>query len=266
MSEGFPDRDPYMPRQIVAVAARSLPIVTTRFRWIAVTALTMALSASTSPLAAQRSARDVRLAAARDTAMRILVSLRERRLRVLDGAHDTLLVAPVAVGSGGSVAYGGRRWTFDTPRGVHTVVSKDSAPIWVPPDWHYVEVARKEHLRIAWLRGDTTVVFDDGSRLIFEGGSARFVTDEGSDVFERGEHVVIDDILFVPPIGSENRKVPGELGRFRLSIGDGVGIHGTPDAGSIGNAVTHGCMRLSDPDIEWLYRHVPAGTHVYIDD
>ena len=32
------------------------------------------------------------------------------------------------------------------------------------------------------------------------------------------------------------------------------------------NAVTHGCMRLSDPDIEWLYRHVPVGTHVYIYD
>ena len=231
-----------------------------------VAALTMALSAGSSPLGRSARRADARLSAARDTAMRILVSVRERRLRVVDGAHDTLLVARVAVGSGRSVAYGGHHWTFDTPRGVHTVVSKDSAPVWIPPDWHYVEVARKEHLRLAWLRGDTTVVFDDGSRLIIEAGSARFVTQDGSDVFERGEHVVIDDILFVPPIGSENRKVPGELGQFRLSIGDGVGIHGTPDAASIGNAVTHGCMRLSDPDIEWLYRHVPVGTHVYIDD
>jgi lipoprotein-anchoring transpeptidase ErfK/SrfK len=231
-----------------------------------VAALTMALSSGSSLLAAQSSAHDARLAAARDTTMRILVSVRERRLRVLDGAHDTLLVTRVAVGSGRSVAYGDQRWTFDTPRGIHTVVSKDSAPVWIPPDWHYVEVARKEHLRIAWLHGDTTVVFDDGSRLILEAGSARFVTQDGSDVFERGEHVVVDDILFVPPIGSENRKVPGELGQFRLSIGDGVGIHGTPDAASIGNAVTHGCMRLSDPDIEWLYRHVPVGTHVYIYD
>jgi hypothetical protein len=231
-----------------------------------VATLIMALSSGSSLLAAQSSAHDVRLAAARDTTMRILVSVRERRLRVLDGAHDTLLVTRVAVGSGRSVAYGDHRWTFDTPRGVHTVVTKDSAPVWIPPDWHYVEVARKEHLRIAWLHGDTTVVFDDGSRLILEAGSARFVTQDGSDVFERGEHVVVDDILFVPPIGSENRKVPGELGQFRLSIGDGVGIHGTPDAASIGNAVTHGCMRLSDPDIEWLYRHVPVGTHVYIYD
>lgn len=73
-------------------------------------------------------------------------------------------------------------------------------------------------------------------------------------------------MLFVPPIGRANRKVPGELGLFRLSIGDGVGIHGTPDAASIGNVVTHGCMRLSDPDIERLYRHTPVGTRVYIDD
>ena len=224
----------------------------------------MALAAGESPVTAQSASQAARWRPSADTSMRILVSVRERRLRVLSGIGDTLLVARVAVGSGRSVSYAGHRWTFDTPRGVHTVASKDSAPLWIPPDWHYVEVARKEHLRLVWLRGDTTVVFDDGSRLIIEGGSARFVNQDGTDAFERGEHIVVDDMLFVPPIGSENRKVPGELGRFRLSIGDGVGIHGTPDAASIGNAVTHGCMRLSDPDIEWLYRRVPLGTHVYI--
>lgn len=227
-------------------------------------ALVAALSACASPVAAQSAAQAARLAAGRDTSMRILVSVRERRLRVLDGASDTLLVARVAVGSGGSMSYVGRRWTFDTPRGIHTVVSKDSAPLWIPPDWHYVEVARKEHLKIVWLRGDTTVAFDDGSRLIVEDGAARFVNEDGVDAFARGEHIVVDDLLFVPPIGNEHRKIPGELGQFRLSIGGGVGIHGTPDAGSIGNAVTHGCLRLSDPDIEWLYHHVAVGTHVYI--
>jgi L,D-transpeptidase catalytic domain len=227
-------------------------------------AFVAALSAPASPVAAQSAAQAARLAAGRDTSMRILVSVRERRLRVLDGANDTLLVARVAVGSGRSVSYGGHSWTFDTPRGILAVVSKDSAPLWIPPDWHYVEVARKEHLKIVWLRGDTTITFDDGSRLIVEDGAARFVNENGADAFARGEHIVVDDVLFVPPIGSENRKIPGELGRFRLSIGGGVGIHGTPDAASIGSAVTHGCLRLSDPDIEWLYRNVQVGTRVYI--
>jgi L,D-transpeptidase YbiS len=29
-------------------------------------------------------------------------------------------------------------------------------------------------------------------------------------------------------------------------------------------AATHGCVRLRDDDIEWLYEHVPVGTKVYI--
>jgi lipoprotein-anchoring transpeptidase ErfK/SrfK len=28
--------------------------------------------------------------------------------------------------------------------------------------------------------------------------------------------------------------------------------------------VTHGCVRLADDDIEWLYENVPVGTKVYI--
>jgi lipoprotein-anchoring transpeptidase ErfK/SrfK len=28
--------------------------------------------------------------------------------------------------------------------------------------------------------------------------------------------------------------------------------------------VTHGCIRLYDEDIEWLYERVPVGTAVYI--
>jgi hypothetical protein len=99
---------------------------------------------------------------------------------------------------------------------------------------------------------------------VIDRDGARFIDDRGVDEFAIGEHIIVDDVLYVPPIGAENRKVPGELGEFRLSIGDGVGIHGTPDKSSIGSAVTHGCMRLSDTDIAWLYHHLPVGTRVYI--
>jgi len=196
--------------------------------------------------------------------LRIDVSIVERRLRVFDAAGDTLLVAKVAVGSGRTMSYVGRRWTFSTPRGVHTVISKDSAPVWVPPDWHFVELGRREHLRLVWIHGDTTIAFSDGSELVIRGTSAAFVTDGSTDPFRVGEHIVIDDVLYVPPIGHDTRKAPGELGLYRLSIGDGFAIHGTPDATSIGRAVTHGCLRVSDADLEWLYRRVPVGTRVYI--
>jgi lipoprotein-anchoring transpeptidase ErfK/SrfK len=44
----------------------------------------------------------------------------------------------------------------------------------------------------------------------------------------------------------------------------GVGIHGTPDAGSIGYSVSHGCIRMRIPDAEWLFNHVQVGTTVFI--
>jgi lipoprotein-anchoring transpeptidase ErfK/SrfK len=44
----------------------------------------------------------------------------------------------------------------------------------------------------------------------------------------------------------------------------GVGIHGTPDAGSIGYSVSHGCIRMRIPDAEWLFSRVQIGTTVFI--
>jgi len=44
----------------------------------------------------------------------------------------------------------------------------------------------------------------------------------------------------------------------------GVGIHGTPDAASIGYSASHGCIRMYVPDAEWLFDHVEIGTPVFI--
>ena len=43
-----------------------------------------------------------------------------------------------------------------------------------------------------------------------------------------------------------------------------VGMHGTPDAASIGYSASHGCIRLRIPDAEWLFEHVQLGTPVVI--
>ena len=34
------------------------------------------------------------------------------------------------------------------------------------------------------------------------------------------EHIVFDNTLYVPPLGTKNRKVEGELGKYRLNLGD----------------------------------------------
>jgi lipoprotein-anchoring transpeptidase ErfK/SrfK len=46
----------------------------------------------------------------------------------------------------------------------------------------------------------------------------------------------------------------------------GVGMHGTPDAASIGYSASHGCIRMQIPDAEWLFGHVRIGTPVFIVD
>jgi hypothetical protein len=48
-----------------------------------------------------------------------------------------------------------------------------------------------------------------------------------------------------------------------LSVG-AVGIHGTPDAASIGYSASHGCIRMRIGDAEWLFERVRIGTPVFI--
>ena len=49
-----------------------------------------------------------------------------------------------------------------------------------------------------------------------------------------------------------------------LGIANGVGIHGTGAAYSIGTRASHGCIRMQVPDVIDLYPRVPVGTPVLI--
>jgi lipoprotein-anchoring transpeptidase ErfK/SrfK len=49
-----------------------------------------------------------------------------------------------------------------------------------------------------------------------------------------------------------------------MGIYDGAGIHGTDDVGSLGTAASHGCLRMSIPEVQELYEQVDVGTPVYI--
>ena len=44
----------------------------------------------------------------------------------------------------------------------------------------------------------------------------------------------------------------------------GIGIHGTPQPGSIGTAASHGCIRMYIRQAEWLFERVRIGTPVFI--
>jgi lipoprotein-anchoring transpeptidase ErfK/SrfK len=62
----------------------------------------------------------------------------------------------------------------------------------------------------------------------------------------------------IPP-GPENPIKARWMGIF-----EGAGIHGTEETYSLGQAASHGCVRMSIPDVEELYDRVEVGTPIYI--
>ena len=222
------------------------------------------------PVATYRSRADsvasvrIRLAAEHDNDLRVVVSLNDRELWAIMGP-DTLLTAPIAVSTDETLEYAGRSWRFETPRGVRTVIDKKENPVWIPPEWHYAEVAQEHGLKLAAMIPGKTVLSDgrvldvrDDQVGVVDGKSGEFA------YLPTDEEVIFDGTLFIPPIGTLNRRIEGELGRHMLDTGNGFLLHGTPDKASIGTAATHGCIRLRDADIAWLYDMIPVGTRVYI--
>jgi lipoprotein-anchoring transpeptidase ErfK/SrfK len=49
-----------------------------------------------------------------------------------------------------------------------------------------------------------------------------------------------------------------------MGIFEGAGIHGTEETWSLGHAASHGCVRMSIPDVIELYPQVEVGTPIYI--
>lgn len=203
-------------------------------------------------------------ASKRDRNLRIVVSLDDRTLWVVAG-EDTVMTAPVAIGSGDTLIHGEKRWRFDTPRGIRSVRGKNSDPLWTPPEWHYAETAREYGLAIEYLQLNKPRTISRGRKIMFQDGEAGVMDpDSGFALLPLDEEIVFDNTLFVPPVGSKNRQVTGILGKYKLDTGNGILLHGTNQQSSIGKAATHGCMRLRDEDIEWLYDYIPVGTKVYI--
>ena len=202
-------------------------------------------------------------ASVQDRALRVIVSIAQRELSVIEGS-DTLHSASVAVGMGRLLEYGGRRWTFATPRGVRTIIAKSAAPKWRPPDWAYAEVAREYHLRLVHMPATGSITLRNGRKLVVRDSVAGLLLPDGFAALPVDEHIVFDSTLYVPPLGTINRRIDGELGSYRLDMGAGYLLHGTPSGETPGSAITHGCVRVGDDDLQWLYDFVPVGTKVYI--
>ena len=197
----------------------------------------------------------------------IVVSIEDHRLWYKQG-NQTLFTTQVATGSGKIlVREGGTHWKFETPRGRLVVQGKETDPVWVPPDWHFIEQSKKRKVGVVKLNRGQAIPTGDGSVVTVVGNDVvRQFADGRTEPFEvsDGREIVVGGNLIIPPFGTNQRKYKGVLGTHRLLLGDGYALHGTDKPESIGQSVSHGCVRLRNEDIETLYRMVPVGTPVYI--
>ena len=141
----------------------------------------------------------------------LVVDTYGNRLRVYR-AGELLREAVCSTGSGTVLKdpVGGRTWVFDTPLGERRVQRKTRNPVWIKPDWAFVE---------------------DG---------------------------------YAPPDDFRLRVDDVSLGRYGLYLGDGYIIHGTLFQTLLGRPLTHGCIRLGNEDLEYVYRQVPLGARVFL--
>lgn len=198
----------------------------------------------------------------------IIVSIEEHRLWFREG-DSVLFTTEIATGSGRILERSGgdTHWRFETPRGRLTVISKELDPVWVPPEWHYVEEAQRRGLGVVRLRRGERVPVGDGSWIAVVGSDVVHEFPDGRRVVAQageGSEIVAGGNIIVPPFGTNQRKHRGVLGTHRLNIGDGYSLHGTNRPETVGRSVSHGCVRLRNEDIAALYDIVPIGTPVYI--
>lgn len=219
-----------------------------------------------------------------DSTQTIIVSTAENKVYVRNNKH-TVFEAVCSTGKNTTLVNGGRTLVFRTPIGKFRVRSKEENPIWVPPDWHYVEKARRDGMRVVRLNPGQAIDADTGGVakqigggvwdwIGESGGSQRVLTVKNNTVVEvsngverevpSGSMIRAGNTLVIPPVGTPQRKFHKVLGAYRLNLGDGYAIHGTQAINQLGRSVSHGCVRLGDADIAALYRLANVGDEVII--
>jgi lipoprotein-anchoring transpeptidase ErfK/SrfK len=151
------------------------------------------------------------------------------------------------------------------------------------PTWYRISVPGRPNGRTGWVRAGALELHPVAKRLIIFRGARRFEFWSGNRLVRSGR-VAIGKPGAETPLGlfyvtdKFNPAIDPSwaiLGAYAFETsayskltdwpgGGIVGVHGTPWPYLLGQAVSHGCVRMDNRDVEFLRNRVPLGTPVKI--
>ncbi len=147
------------------------------------------------------------------------------------------------------------------------------------PTWYRISLPGRPNGQTGWVRAAAVRIKPMKKRLVIDRGARRFQFWDGSRLVRTGK-IAVGAPGAETPTGLfyvQSKFVPNApiLGAFALETsaysklsdwpgGGVVGVHGTPWPELLGQAVSHGCVRLHNNDVSFLYGRVPLGMPIRI--
>lgn len=190
----------------------------------------------------------------------------------------TILVAAALLGSASGLA---AQALPGSPLALaHGYAREGAARYRDPPinvDGRYVVISLEEHM--LYLMEDERVIWSavvgtgTGTRLEGAGQRWDFSTPRGIfrvQLKEKDPIWRVPDWAFVergqpiPPLDHPSRREEGMLGTTAIYLQYDIAVHGTNSPELLGQAVSHGCIRMTNEAVRRLYHEVEIGTPVII--
>ncbi len=148
--------------------------------------------------------------------------------------------------------------------------------------WYRVQLPTFPNGRTGWVAAGSVRAFAVRSRIVVDLSTRRLVAYRGGKVVFRapvavgsaqtptptGRYFVNERFLLNDPNGPFGVAALGISGHSNVLRnwvqGGPIALHGTDEPGSVGSAVSHGCIRLANDNMRKLFSLTPAGTPVDI--
>jgi len=147
------------------------------------------------------------------------------------------------------------------------------------PTWYRISVPGRPNGRTGWVPAGAVELRSVHKRLFVDRSERRFEFWDGDRRIRVGKVAVgaagaetPTGLFYVQSKFTPNAPILGAYA-FETSAysklsdwpgGGVVGVHGTPWPWLLGQAVSHGCVRMHNDDVRWLRSRMPAGTPIKI--